>query len=94
LRVLNAPKKIGLTASKYNMLLPSKSVTAVIGVLNNDHKNKEFNKNRTESNLKNKGNNNSKIKRDLEFEAKNCKYCRLYKECELRKKGIYCGAKK
>jgi hypothetical protein len=94
LRVLNAPKKIGLTASKYNMLLPSKSVTAVIGVLNNNHKSEEVNKKRTENNLKNKENNNSKIKRDIEFEEKNCKYCRLFKECELRKKGIYCGAKK
>lgn len=94
LRVLNAPKKIGLTASKYNMLLPSKSVTAVIGVLNNNGKNGEVNKNRKENKLKNEENNNSKIKRDLEFEEKNCKYCRLYKECELRKKGIYCGAKK
>jgi hypothetical protein len=93
LRVLNAPKKIGLTASKYNMLLPSKSVTAIIGVLNNQkHESEEVASNSDKS--KNIENKNSKVKRDIEFEEKNCKYCRLFKECELRKKGIYCGAKK
>ena len=79
LNVLNAPKKIGLTASKYNLLMPAKSVTAIIGVLE---------KNESQAiEEKNKGINDS-------FEEKNCKYCRLYKECELRKEGVYCGFRK
>lgn len=79
LKVLNAPKKIGLTASKYNLLMPAKSVTAIIGVikknekLNREDQNKEINDS---------------------FEEKNCRYCRLYKECKLRKEGFYCGAQK
>jgi len=84
LRVLDAPKKIGLTASKYNMLLPSKSVTAVIGVME-----KKRNLDSAEEEKNSESGN-----KDLEFEEKNCKYCRLFEECELRKKGIYCGKNK
>lgn len=134
LRVLNAPRKIGLTASKYNMLLPSKSVTAVIGVLNEEdtaEENTKF-KSSSESKLEpennrveniseenlvgNKSgehtkkaerdeNNSGKLvdnkqnkiidnnqNRDLAFEAEQCRHCRLYKDCQLRKEGIYCGA--
>ena len=65
LRILNAPRKIGLTASKYNILLPTKSVTAIIGV----------------------------IAKTIEVEQRHCKNCLLDQECELRRKGIYCGAK-
>ncbi len=86
LRILKAPKKIGLTASKYNMLLPTKSVTAIIGVLEE--------KSAAAENLINEERENIKQEdRDLEFEARHCKNCILYKDCELRRKGIYCGAK-
>ena len=67
LEVLKAPKKIGLTASKYNVLIPTKSVTAVIGVIN---------------------------EKNAYYEEENCQNCRLYDDCELRRKGIYCGAKR
>lgn len=36
LRVLDAEKKIGLTASSNNILSPNKSVTAILGILNNN----------------------------------------------------------
>ncbi|MFW5885661.1 MAG: Vitamin B12 dependent methionine synthase activation subunit [Halanaerobium sp.] len=86
LRILKAPKKIGLTASKYNMLIPTKSVTAIIGVLE-----EKVEKN---NNLSNDKNDEENLKdRDLEFEARHCQNCLLYKDCELRRKGIYCGAK-
>jgi len=134
LRVLNAPRKIGLTASKYNMLLPSKSVTAVIGVLNEEdtaEENTKF-KSSSESKLESENNRveniseenlvgnksednaveeekidnkkekyddkgqrrnlNNNQNRDLAFEAEQCRHCRLYKDCQLRKEGIYCGA--
>ena len=87
LRILKAPKKIGLTASKYNMLLPTKSVTAIIGVLEekaaaaDDLANQEEKIENPEA-------------RDVEFEARHCKNCLLYEDCELRRKGIYCGAKR
>lgn len=88
LRILKAPKKIGLTASKYNMLLPSKSVTAIIGLLpekvESENKSKNRNTNNSDTNLED---------RDLEFEERHCKNCVLYDDCELRRKGIYCGAK-
>lgn len=80
LRILNAPKKIGLTASKYNMLLPTKSVTAIIGVI-------------SEESAEKKELINSNRKKDLKFEAEYCQNCLLAKDCELRRKGIYCGAK-
>ncbi|MFW5979148.1 MAG: Vitamin B12 dependent methionine synthase activation subunit [Halanaerobium sp.] len=86
LRILKAPKKIGLTASKYNMLIPTKSVTAIIGVLE-----EKVEKNNNLSNDKNDEENLED--RDLEFEARHCQNCLLYKDCELRRKGIYCGAK-
>jgi hypothetical protein len=93
LRILDAPKKIGLTASKYNILLPTKSVTAIIGVITEKMEsiqkvpeNSSINKsdNTLESNLE---------VRDLEFENRQCKNCLLYQDCELRKRGIYCGAR-
>jgi len=89
LRILNAPKKIGLTASKYNMLIPTKSVTAIIGVVED----------KSELELEIEENTNSVTEaenleeRDLEFEKRNCKNCLLYEDCKLRRKGIYCGAK-
>ncbi|MGM0603067.1 MAG: Vitamin B12 dependent methionine synthase activation subunit [Bacillota bacterium] len=95
LRILAAPKKIGLTASKYNLLQPGKSVTAVIGVLTEkaegdrgflDHNENKFSLNSSEE-IKSEN-------RDLEFEKRHCKQCLLYNDCELRRKGIYCGAKK
>ncbi|MFW5749700.1 MAG: Vitamin B12 dependent methionine synthase activation subunit [Halanaerobium sp.] len=86
LRILKAPKKIGLTASKYNMLIPTKSVTAIIGVLK-----EKVEKNNNLSNDKNDEENLED--RDLEFEARHCQNCLLYEDCELRRKGIYCGAK-
>lgn len=86
LRILNAPKKIGLTASKYNMLLPTKSVTAIIGALEEKEAAAENSTNQ-EQEIENQGD------RDLEFEARHCKNCLLYEDCELRRKGIYCGAK-
>ncbi|MFP4198432.1 MAG: Vitamin B12 dependent methionine synthase activation subunit [Halanaerobium sp.] len=86
LRILKAPKKIGLTASKYNMLIPTKSVTAIIGVLE-----EKVEKNNNLSNDKNDEENLED--RDLEFEARHCQNCLLYEDCELRRKGIYCGAK-
>jgi hypothetical protein len=86
LRILKAPKKIGLTASKYNMLLPTKSVTAIIGVLE-EKEAAEVNVNNQEQQIENQDD------RDLEFEARHCKNCLLYEDCELRRKGIYCGAK-
>ena len=58
LRVLNAPRKIGLTASKYNMLLPSKSVTAVIGVLNEEDAAAEISKHKNNSESKLQSENN------------------------------------
>lgn len=67
LEVLDASKKIGLTASKYNILVPSKSITAIIGVIN---------------------------EKNNYFEENNCQNCRLYDDCELRRKGIYCGIKR
>ncbi|TDO85439.1 hypothetical protein DFR79_11729 [Halanaerobium saccharolyticum] len=89
LRILKAPKKIGLTASKYNMLIPTKSVTAIIGVITEktevDHQ--------AEDRI-DRGNENENLEeRDLEFETRHCKNCILYQDCELRRKGIYCGAK-
>ncbi|MGM0603966.1 MAG: Vitamin B12 dependent methionine synthase activation subunit [Bacillota bacterium] len=87
LRILKAPKKIGLTASKYNMLLPTKSVTAIIGVLEE--------KPAAAANLSNKKQGfENQEDRDLEFEERHCKNCLLYEDCELRRKGIYCGAKR
>lgn len=86
LRILKAPKKIGLTASKYNMLLPTKSVTAIIGVLEEKVPSTEPINNEKEY----QGNQEN---RDLEFEARHCQNCLLYQDCELRRKGIYCGAK-
>ncbi|MFP4371293.1 MAG: Vitamin B12 dependent methionine synthase activation subunit [Halanaerobium sp.] len=89
LRILNAPKKIGLTASKYNMLMPTKSVTAVIGVIAEKKEVDQESKNNFDSDRKD----NNLEERDLEFEERHCKNCLLYEECELRRKGIYCGAK-
>jgi hypothetical protein len=86
LRILKAPKKIGLTASKYNMLIPTKSVTAIIGVLE-EKATSTVNSNYQEQNEGNKE------ARDLEFEERHCQKCLLYQDCELRRKGIYCGAK-
>ncbi|MFN2341059.1 MAG: Vitamin B12 dependent methionine synthase activation subunit [Halanaerobium sp.] len=86
LRILKAPKKIGLTASKYNMLLPTKSVTAIIGVL-------EEKLSSTENINNEKDYTGNQENRDLEFEARHCQNCLLYQDCELRRKGIYCGAK-
>ena len=86
LRILKAPKKIGLTASKYNMLLPTKSVTAIIGVLEEKLPSTEPTKNE-------KDYTENQENRDLEFEARHCQNCLLYQDCELRRKGIYCGAK-
>ena len=86
LRILKAPKKIGLTASKYNMLLPTKSVTAIIGVIEE--------KEAAAENLTNQGQEiENQDERDLEFEERHCRNCLLYEDCELRRKGIYCGAK-
>jgi len=89
LRILNAPKKIGLTASKYNILLPAKSVTAIIGVIAEkseiEKEAKILSLDRKNDNIEN---------RDLEFEERHCKNCLLDQDCELRRKGIYCGAKK
>ncbi|MGM0500008.1 MAG: Vitamin B12 dependent methionine synthase activation subunit [Bacillota bacterium] len=89
LRILNAPRKIGLTASKYNILLPAKSVTAIIGVIAEkseiEKKAKILSLDRKNDNIEN---------RDLEFEERHCKNCLLDQDCELRRKGIYCGAKK
>ena len=90
LRILKAPKKIGLTASKYNMLLPTKSVTAIIGVIAE----KEEVDQKNENNLDPVRENNKLEKKDLEFEERHCQNCLLYQDCELRRKGIYCGAKK
>lgn len=90
LRILNAPKKIGLTASKYNMLHPTKSVTAIIGIISEK-------KEATEEVIENSASSSKQQnleKRDLEFEERHCKNCLLYQDCELRRKGIYCGAKK
>jgi cobalamin-dependent methionine synthase I len=92
LRILKASKKIGLTASKYNILLPAKSVTAIIGVIsekievekNSLSKKRADKEDHLESNLE---------ARDLEFESRHCQNCLLYEDCELRRKGIYCGAK-
>lgn len=89
LRILNAPKKIGLTASKYNMLLPTKSVTAVIGVIAEKREVDQGNENNSDSVRED----NNLEDRDLEFEERHCKNCLLYEDCELRRKGIYCGAK-
>ncbi len=86
LRILKAPKKIGLTASKYNMLLPTKSVTAIIGVLEEKLPSTEPTKNE-------KDYTGNQENQDLEFEARHCQNCLLYQDCELRRKGIYCGAK-
>jgi hypothetical protein len=86
LRILKAPKKIGLTASKYNMLIPTKSVTAIIGVLEEKIGKKDI--------LNYNNNEQDKLKdKDLEFEERHCQNCLLYQDCELRRKGIYCGAK-
>lgn len=38
LRVLDAQKKIGITVSENNLLIPRKSVTAIIGLVNSDVK--------------------------------------------------------
>lgn len=40
LRALDAQKKIGLTVSENNLLFPRKSVTAIIGIVNSEIKNK------------------------------------------------------
>ncbi|MEC9490385.1 MAG: Vitamin B12 dependent methionine synthase activation subunit [Halanaerobiales bacterium] len=89
LRVLKAPKKIGLTASQYNMLIPTKSVTAIIGVI--------AEKTETDSDIEEKSDvdraEENLEKRDLEFEKRHCQKCLIYQDCELRRKGIYCGAK-
>lgn len=89
LRILNAPRKIGLTASKYNILLPAKSVTAIIGVI---AEKSEIEKEAKILSLYRKNDNIEN--RDLEFEERHCKNCLLDQDCELRRKGIYCGAKK
>lgn len=89
LRILNAPKKIGLTASKYNMLLPTKSVTAIIGVIAEKQKETQP----TAENLNSGREDDNLEARDLEFESRHCQNCLLYQDCELRRKGIYCGAK-
>ena len=91
LRVLNAPKKIGLTASKYNMLIPTKSVTAIIGVIAEKEEKIEQNVDEDSAEEKCKESEQSE-EQDLDFETKNCQNCRLFKDCELRRKGIYCGA--
>ncbi|RCW58289.1 Vitamin B12 dependent methionine synthase activation subunit [Halanaerobium sp. ST460_2HS_T2] len=86
LRILKAPKKIGLTASSYNMLLPTKSVTAIIGVIDKKTAAEEHSI-KQEQKIENSKDG------DLEFEKRHCKNCLLYEDCELRRKGIYCGAK-
>lgn len=88
LNILDAPKKIGLTASKYNMLIPTKSVTAIIGVIA-----EKTEKNKEESKVNNNESKNIEA-RDIEFEQRQCRQCLLDDDCELRRKGIYCGAKK
>ena len=89
LRILKAPKKIGLTASKYNMLLPTKSVTAIIGVIAEENETTP----EVEENLATDGEAENLEERNLEFESRHCQNCLLYKDCELRRKGSYCGAK-
>jgi len=90
LRILKAPKKIGLTASKYNMLLPTKSVTAIIGVIAEKRTAEQQNEEITDLG----GKDENLEQRDLEFEERHCRNCLLYQDCELRRKGIYCGAKR
>jgi hypothetical protein len=89
LRILNAPKKIGLTASKYNMLHPTKSVTAIIGVIAEKGEEEQ----QSQENLNSVRKDDNLEERDLEFESRHCQNCLLYEDCELRRKGIYCGAK-
>lgn len=89
LRILNAPRKIGLTASKYNLLFPTKSVTAIIGIIPKNQKRekkKEFLNADKKDDKMEAGN--------LEFEKNQCQKCLIYQDCELRRKGIYCGAKR
>jgi hypothetical protein len=87
LQVLKAPKKIGLTASKYNILLPAKSVTAIIGVVSTEQSSKTVNNNQSKRKF------DSKKIALQQFEAQNCQHCLLAGECDLRKRGIYCGLK-
>jgi len=89
LRILNAPKKIGLTASKYNMLIPTKSVTAIIGVI--EERSRAEQETEEDTNPVRKDDNLEE--RDLEFEKRHCQHCLLYDDCDLRRRGIYCGAK-
>lgn len=63
---LDAGKKIGLTVSSSGMLVPVKSVTAVIGILP-------------------KGYSNTKRA------VLPCSLCHLKENCQLRRKGVFCG---
>lgn len=90
LRILKAPKKIGLTASKYNMLLPTKSVTAIIGIIKEKPKSKQ----KTKIKKYNKNIKKSAEGQKSESSFKDCQNCLLSEECELKKRRIYCGFKK
>lgn len=101
LKILKAAKKIGLTASQYNLLLPSKSVTAIIGVLDKEVRGKNFQQKNSAAKKENKVQKRSSLQKnqqkqaqDIEFENKYCSSCLAAEDCRLKKRGIYCGAQR
>ncbi len=86
LTVLGAQKAIGLTASSHSILIPRKSVTAIIGVL--DSGLKEENQNNID------GPGLSQTKSD-ESKDNTCKGCKFYDTCLVRREdGVRCGGYK
>ncbi|MFV0517837.1 MAG: hypothetical protein ACK5MV_10630 [Aminipila sp.] len=85
--LLNMEKEIGLTQTKEHLLIPRKSVTAVIGLRD---KNKSEDKEEKDKEEKDK---QKKDKHDKKIDAKGdpCKICIMNKNCSFRKSGGYCG---
>lgn len=65
LNIIKADKRVGIKSTSEGLMVPRKSVTALIGV--------------------------SKFKQ--KYRHRGCENCRLFLECELRKRGENCGYK-
>ncbi len=62
-RVLDTQRKIGLSVSASGILMPRKSITAVVGISSTPQK----------------------------MRIRGCKFCKLNKTCEFKRKGTFCG---
>ncbi|NMA03655.1 MAG: vitamin B12 dependent methionine synthase [Clostridiales bacterium] len=97
LSVLGAQKAIGLTANSHSILIPRKSVTAIVGVVE-EHRGdlrSPANHEGDESYLKNRRGDlrppNGDTKNLLSSEDNTCLSCKNYSTCMYRREGGRCG---